>query len=494
MLILSFFGNTITLEPSYTIIDGLIYSFEWRKDSLDNQVLSTDSSIVLTNVADSGTYFLTVTASDNEGQTKSSSIQADSVYTIQKATIEVNIADIDVTYDGKSLNEKVLSFFNFITDMTDISKSIVFKDLNGSTPEGVQIDFVVNAGNYSVEMSFGDNYNPLDVVNFTVKQKAFTGNLIDPDTQLELQDAEIVYGEDASFNETIKKIIEHNRNNQDIAPEDRENFSVVIYKKNPTVVENTTLNLSMSAKAIDGYTIVDDIAGPGEYKIVVSIKNDNYTQAQPVEYNIVVLKKALTSNSDDESVDFTNKAIVLPDKVSGLVNEDSITDELIYSYYTLDGTKLDNAPVNAGKYKVEVSFNGNDLYEAFETFSYVIEVKAINVDLVWENLDKPVQKGEFVVKCYYVNVDGEKIYLDVIGGGVEPGEYSIRVENKDSNYIIAEADSVKSVTVIAEKGGLSLTNIIIIAATGGVALLFMILIPIIVRSVKKKKRRKEEVR
>ena len=150
------YGETITLTATaaYTA-DGLTYTYQWYKDGT---ALSgkTESTLTLTDVADSGSYHVAVTASDSS---LSSTVSSTPV------AVEIKPLDIAVTWSGLTRvygdNEpEVKAVLGGVLGSDACTLSAITYQQDG-TP----VTAPTNAGEYAVTVSL----TGVDAVNYTLK-------------------------------------------------------------------------------------------------------------------------------------------------------------------------------------------------------------------------------------------------------------------------------------------------------------------------------------
>lgn len=106
------YGDTVKLEADYIAVTGFSYTYAWYLvDPTDRSetLYSTEKSITLTAVADSGNYRLALTVTDEADPTSTAFAQVDQDVTINKATLTVVYPTAsNITY-GKTLASSTLS-------------------------------------------------------------------------------------------------------------------------------------------------------------------------------------------------------------------------------------------------------------------------------------------------------------------------------------------------------------------------------------------------
>ena len=157
---------------------------------------------------------------------------------------------------------------------------------------------------------------------------------------------------------------------------------------------------------------------------------------------VILTNKKVTFNNSQQNAVFT---------ITGGITE----EDIVITYYTLDGTQLSSAPTNAGKYKVRVSLK-EDLTDFIITGAteFDFEIESLKV-----NKPRPSQ-------TQYYDADGF-VLSDIVTLPKDWKNYfEIRVYDKDNNEIQAQNDSWKFVNVnvyrieIKFKEGTNTTNVL----------------------------------
>jgi hypothetical protein len=178
----------------------------------------------------------------------------------------------------------------------------------------------------------------------------------------------------------------------------------------------------------------------GNYRIYVSeLDSKNYVLGN-VNEGIFEIKKAdLTLKLEDKSVTYSGNVVYI----------DEIDSEFDFVYtYTFAGSVV-SAPTNAGEYKVQATFAGNENYNAYVTnvAKLTINKKLIPITL---KETKFIYTGKEQSPTFDINLDEEisvviKFENDLIP--IEIGDYNFSVESNDSNYY---ADFNGTLSVVSE--------------------------------------------
>ena len=158
---------------------------------------------------------------------------------------------------------------------------------------------------------------------------------------------------------------------------------------------------------------------------------------QEITEAVTTMQTGSTSNS--VIVELTNKKVTFNNsqqKANFTITGGITEEDIVITYYTLDGTQLSSAPTNAGKYKVRVSLK-EDLTDFIITGAteFEFEIESLKV-----NKPRPSQ-------TQYYDADGF-VLSDIVTLPKDWKNYfEIRVYDKDNNEIQAQNDSWKFVNV-----------------------------------------------
>ena len=146
------YGGSIILSANVTINLGIGYTYQWYKDN-EKLTGKTDWLLILTEVSDSGSYTVKITAASN-GETASTTSIAP-VVTINRASIDLSVTLEGWTYGAKA-NEPVISGNAGNGNITYLYKSTAY---DGETYESANAP--TKAGTYTLTVTVEETANYL---------------------------------------------------------------------------------------------------------------------------------------------------------------------------------------------------------------------------------------------------------------------------------------------------------------------------------------------
>lgn len=307
-------------------------------------------------------------------------------------TLEIS-GEIDKVYDGVQPD---LSLFTVNKNNYEGELSFEYFDVNGNFLEGTPF----NAGNYSIRayIQTEETKYVSNVVDFEISKRALEVNGITLDKESLENIEDTVHVTDVEISGLL-------RGENLVINEDYEVVSSFSVKGNKAIVTATiTLKDTVSA---NNYTI-----GKGEASKEISVM---YVQDLEISGNISKTYDGRSINNDSISV-----------------NKKSYEGDVVYQYYSEDGSLLTEAPIKAGKYSVRV-------YILDETSEVVSNT------LAFEIRKSPLKLKEAVFQ-WSVSEDERSISVNsLVFEGLIPGD-----ELKEGeDYLLTVSTNTSDVGIIA---------------------------------------------
>lgn len=188
----------------------------------------------------------------------------------------------------------------------------------------------------------------------------------------------------------------------------------------------------------------------GEYLISLGENNfDNYEVASVTNASYIVVKAKVNFALENKTTIYSENQKAYIGKI------ESEFDESLFTYFYEDevGNELEDAPVNAGLYKVYAKFVGTSNYEACvtEKVNLVIERRMISLTIkqltfLYNGKGQGVQpENNLACKAGYIikyTKDGEEVT-----DPIEVGDYTFTIKSNDSNYV---CDYTNVMHIVAE--------------------------------------------
>lgn len=190
-----------------------------------------------------------------------------------------------------------------------------------------------------------------------------------------------------------------------------------IYEVNG-LINNDKVNISLSREVGEN---------AGEYQInISSFESQNYVLENQTSGVLTINKADVYFELQDKEVTYSGE----PATIDGV----NFEFDLIYKY-TFAGIEIDS-PVNAGEYKVQAIFEGNENYNAFSSniANLVINKKFIPITLKQSTF---VYTGNEISPVYDINLNetvNVMISYENNAVPIEVGEYNFEIVSNNSNY------------------------------------------------------------
>ncbi|MBE7077126.1 MAG: hypothetical protein E7377_00315 [Clostridiales bacterium] len=329
------------------------YSFYWSKVG-DSSSTSTNSSINLTEVADTGKYKLEVTIYSPYGETASADTEIE--VTIDKKAIDMGNVTLPDDHDSMFYSGVLQKrAYNGTLGSDNIKVTYTYYDAEG---ELLNINNgVMNAGEYSVVAKFEKN-NQAEAVNYLTKTLEATFTIFPKELTYEgwagngtgWTDNSVVYnGESKQYKMQISGVL----------PNDNVEL---IYEQN----SHTGLN-----------------AGTYE-SVLTGINNSNYTWSEMMRNHsrqvwTIEQKEVTVYAWQVDNGAWTDKSIVYDGKTHGIyaVMNGTVKDQKVNFVYSTDPTYV-NSAVKAAKYSAKII--------GVDDANYYFDVESEDAECAWEIL------------------------------------------------------------------------------------------------------------
>ncbi|MCD8323954.1 MAG: LPXTG cell wall anchor domain-containing protein [Clostridiales bacterium] len=322
------------------------------------------------NLENGGNYSYTgtqtVSVSDDSG-IASVMVNDEKVKLTEDGTFELTVSDADKEYE--------IVVKDKVGNTTTITVTILLATVE--IPESATYEYNGNRKTLTIPVS--DAYEVTGDAKLSADETMYTISFTDAGSKSAT--LTLNYGYVWSDGSTDAKTV-----TLEITPKSIEKPTETIYTTTYSGKEQSyTFAGSVGSRAYYSETVSGTDAGEyiGQYTLS-SKKNyvweDGTTDSITV---MVTIEKALpTVSLSDKVATYTENAISIGDAVVTLVNNESYTGEIIYTYYTdascEDTYKMDNAPVSAGTYYVKASIAEQENYLAAESNVAVLTI--INAD------------------------------------------------------------------------------------------------------------------
>ncbi len=232
---------------------------------------------------------------------------------------------------------------------------------------------------------------------------------------------------------------------------------------NNTLPEGLTLVYSYKASSAEdnAYTHIAPTA-PGTYTVRVESGNPNYTLTGTTTATLTISEPSATDKSGETTVTAPD-SLIYDGKAKEYDAACNGIKSWTYTYCNEDGTKLDSAPANAGKYNVTITGRENDAY-AVKTMDFEITKAKLTVKAD----DQTIYVGGTPAAYTYTvsgwrGSDGANAAALLIGVSVscptadagKVGDYSVTVTGPASidNYMITYENGILTVRTRSGGGG-----------------------------------------
>ena len=326
-----------------------------------------DCSLVGSTVTISGAGSCTVTASQARGDNYTAAPPVERTFNIAKAHATISLADTSVTYDGAA--QPVTA------STTPANLSGLSLTYNGATTPPT------DAGTYSVVAHLeNDNYRASDVsVKLTIEKASATISMVD---------------------------------------------TSVTYDGTPQVVSASTNPANLTGLSLT-YAGQDAApTGAGEYIVVASLTNDNYTAADA--------SATLIINKATATVHLSNASVVYDGSLHGLTG--STTPAGLTLSYSTSGT-----PINAGDYTVTATVDDPN-YQG--SVSAILTINKAPASLSLGDLAATYDGTPKAVGVSTTPAELESVSVTYNGGltvPIDAGSYTIVAHLNNPNYSAADA-------------------------------------------------------
>lgn len=484
------FTKTATLvinKANSTIISQDVTKTYDGEAAIVSAIVSNGGTAVITyNTEDgqapvnAGTYTATVSYAGNNNYAVATNVTVNIV--INKAASTLELEDKEVTYNGEAQ-----------TIEADTELSVTYEYYNGESKLSAA---PINAGTYTVKAIYvGDaNHDPLTkeatltikkanttiTVDSTEITKAYDGEAVEVSATVSNGDeATITYSSTtAPVNAgTYTATISYAGNDNYNAAEDVTVTIVIlkadttisvnkteitkVYDEQPVVVTATVSNNDQPTiiyKDNSGNTLSSAPVNAGTYTAVISYAgNNNYNAAQTITVTIIINKPGYTdvtiTVSDVEVTYGVNYEIEYDVTGNAAVSK----EDLEIKYYDLERNEIQK-PVNAGTYKVEVSYPGSDTLFINETSKVAtIVITKAQISLSIEDKEVVYNGQEQTITAVtdeeltYEYYQGE---TELSSAPVNVGKYTVKAiyagdDNHESKIVEAELTIIKADTTIS---------------------------------------------
>ena len=193
----------------------------------------------------------------------------------------------------------------------------------------------------------------------------------------------------------------------------------------------------------------------GSYKVKVILAEDNQYIGAEVEETFSITKAISTITiNDDLNKAYDGQPVVEPTDIVTTGSTGTVT----FEWYTVDGTQLPTAPVNAGSYKVKALLAGDGNHEGAEVEKDFTITKATSTITINDNLNK-VYDGQPVVEPIDVVTTGSNGAVTfewykadgtlLQSAPVNAGDYKVKaILAENTNYADAEVEKEFTITKV----------------------------------------------
>ena len=405
------YGQTNTIVP--TITEGTTGNITY---SINNgpAVKKDVGESFTTDVLDAGHY--TVVA-NYTGDANYGSVLATFEFDVLPIDVVVTVEDVEVTYPGiknLTLTASAPGVYTVRVGTKEYEVTVAPNKVGEAVT--VVVTDVFDVGTYNVSViadDLGDNYNPVNIP----KAASYTVNK--PATEIEIIVSNFTYGEEATATIVLK---------QGDTPLEGKNVNITIGAIQDTKLTNSSGEISIPLSSLNA----------GDYGIMALFEGDeNYALAYKVA-PLTVYKANATVGVAAEAIDYGEDAkinITLDgvngEKITGIVK--LTVDGQSYDVAVTNGKgTLTVSGLNANEegYSILTEFEGNDNYNASSNDSTKLVVNKADVTVTGGN----------VVVTYPANGT-------VTITSSAPGQYKVRVGNREYTANVASAGGSASVTV-----------------------------------------------
>lgn len=438
-------------ELTHPLLDGASVNYVWYKNGAE---VSSSKTLLLKNTADSGEYYAKVTLT--YGSDSVSVLTPSVSVNIDKAV--VNIPEIrEEVYNGEYRTPTVYS--NTLYTVSEVSAlyvgdypvclSLNDKDnyrFEGTGETTVTIFFkIVPATNrWTQNIQISDIYE---------------GSLVNPSAYSLYGDVKYYYSakENGGFSETVPTLpgkyyvyaeVSENENYSGIRSE---TVSFLIIKEEVVGISVKNMPYKTEYKAFDIFSpegLIFNVSHNSGRSLEVSYEHFSfeYLNGDSFRYGdgyINALYKGVSVSVpiSVKKADYDMSRFIFSDTV---VFYNGMKQSINYAGILpvgLDGSSPEysiiGGGINAGQYSVIISFKTDSSnYNIPETKTAVLTVKPYVAKAVWERTSFVYDGDMKVPCCYYKDIFGGKVELDVLGGASFAGIYTALANTSDTNYIL----------------------------------------------------------